>query len=107
MRQAGVIAAAARVALAGRDRLVEDHELAQKLAGSLAERYPGSIDPETVETNMIRLDFESLEMTWEEVSRRLEAAMVKVSPPSAGSWRIVVHRDVDAVDADRLIAALS
>jgi threonine aldolase len=107
MRQAGVIAAAARVALAGRDRLVEDHELAQKLAGSLAERFPGSIEPEAVETNMIRVDFGSLGMSWDEVSDRLRSAMVKASPPAAGKWRIVVHRDVDATDADRLLASLS
>jgi threonine aldolase len=107
MRQAGVIAAAARVALAGRDRLVEDHELAQKLAGSLAERFPGSVEPENVETNMIRIQFDSLGMSWDEISARLNSVRVKVSPPRAGAWRIVTHRDVDAADVDRLIAALS
>ena len=107
MRQAGVIAAAARVALAGRDRLVEDHELAQKLAGSLAERFPGSVDPEAVETNMIRIEFGSLGMSWDEASNRLRTSKIRVSPPKAGSWRIVTHRDVDAMDADRLIGALS
>ena len=107
MRQAGVIAAAARVALAGRHRLVEDHELAQKLAGSLAERFPGSVDPEKVETNMIRIEFGSLGMSWDEVSNRLKTSKISVSPPRAGAWRIVTHRDVDATDADRLIAALS
>ena len=107
MRQAGVIAAAARVALAGRDRLIEDHELAQKLAGSLAERFEGSVDPERVETNMIRVRFDSLAMTWDEASSRLNSVKVRVSPPRAGAWRIVTHRDVDSADADRLIAALS
>lgn len=107
MRQVGVIAAAAQVALNGRHRLVEDHELAQKLAGSLAERFPGSIDPQTVETNMIRVEFGSIGMTWDEVAARLESSGIKVSSPSAGKWRIVVHRDVNAADADRLIAALS
>jgi len=107
MRQAGVIAAAARVALAGRDRLVEDHELAQKLAGSLAERFPGSIDPETVETNMIRVEFASLGMSWDEVSHRLSSSKIVVSPANAGTWRIVTHRDVNPDDADRLITALS
>jgi len=107
MRQAGVIAAAARVALAGRDRLVEDHELAQKLAGSLAERFPGSVDPEDVETNMIRINFDSLGLSWEETSDRLTTVNIRVSPPRAGAWRIVTHRDVNATDADRLIVALS
>jgi len=107
MRQAGVIAAAARVALAGRDRLVEDHELAQKLAGSLAERFPGSIDPETVETNMIRIEFGSLGMSWDEVSDRLVSSKIKASPAKFGAWRIVTHRDVNSADVDRLLAALS
>lgn len=107
MRQAGVIAAAARVALAGRDRLVEDHELAQKLAGSLAERFPGSVEPEKVETNMIRVQFDAMRMNWDEMSNRLSSVKVTVSPPRAGAWRIVTHRDVDASDVDRLIAALS
>ena len=45
MRQAGVIAAAARVALAGRDRLTEDHALARELGDAIAERFPDALDP--------------------------------------------------------------
>ncbi len=56
MRQAGVIAAAARIALADRARLIEDHQLAQKLAAGLAERFPGSIEPTEVETNLVRVE---------------------------------------------------
>lgn len=107
MRQAGVIAAAARVALAGRDRLVEDHVLAQKLATSLAERVPGSIDPERVETNMVLVDFAALGMSWDEVSDRLRSNGLRVNPPSGGKWRIVTHRDVDEADVDRLVGALT
>jgi threonine aldolase len=107
MRQAGVIAAAARVALAGRERLAEDHVLAEKLAMSMAERFPGSVDPHAVETNMVLVDFDSLGMSWEEVAARLGADGLKANPPLAGNWRIVTHRDVDATDAERLIAALS
>lgn len=106
MRQAGVVAAAARVALSSRDRLVEDHELAQKLATGLAESFPGSVDPAVVETNIIRVDFSALGMTWEEVQSRLGAAGVASNPPMAGSWRIVTHRDVDSADVDRLMSAL-
>lgn len=107
MRQAGVIAAAARIALADRDRLIEDHALAQKLARSMADRFPGAIDPSSVETNMVLVDFDALAMSWDEVAARLAATAIKVNPPLAGGWRIVTHRDVDAEDADRLIAALS
>jgi threonine aldolase len=107
MRQTGVIAAAARVALADRARLVEDHALAQQLAIGLAERFPGSIEPADVDTNLVRVDFTALGMPWSEAAGRLQSANVKVNPPFAGGWRIVTHRDVDETDVDRLLAALS
>ncbi|MFP3880970.1 MAG: threonine aldolase family protein [Actinomycetota bacterium] len=106
MRQAGVIAAAARVGLAERGRLVEDHALARKLAVGFAERFPGSIDPEGVDTNLVLVDFAKLGMSWDEVAGRLERANIKVNPPLKGNWRIVTHRDVDDSDADRLFDAL-
>ncbi len=106
MRQAGVIAAAARVGLAERGRLVEDHALAHKLAIGFAERFPGSIDPEGVDTNLVLIDFAKLGMSRDEVAGRLERANIKVNPPLKGNWRIVTHRDVDDSDADRLFEAL-
>ena len=107
MRQAGVIAAAARVGLAERERLMDDHVLAQKLAVGFAERFPGSIDPGDVDTNLVLVDFHSLGMTWDEVAGRLESATIKVNPPLKGNWRIVTHRDVDESDVDRLFKALA
>jgi threonine aldolase len=106
MRQAGVIAAAARVALAGRDRLVEDHVLARRLGDAIAERYPGSLDASLVETNMVRLDFAALGVDWLEMKERLDGAGVKVNAPIGGSWRIVTHRDVNAADVERLLGVL-
>lgn len=106
MRQAGVIAAAARVALAERDRLTEDHALARSLGEAIAERYPGSVDPTLVETNMVRVHFPALDMDWAELSDRLDGAGVKVNPPLGDGWRIVTHRDVDGADAQRLLSAL-
>lgn len=107
MRQAGVIAAAARVGLAERERLVDDHVLAQKLAMGFAERFPGSVDPAEVETNLVLIDFASLGMSWEEAAARLEAQHIKVNPPIKGNWRIVTHRDVDEADVERLFSALA
>lgn len=107
MRQAGVIAAAARIGLAERARLTEDHVLARKLAVGLAERFPGSIVPEEVDTNLVLVNFESLGLSWDEVSERLRKANVKVNPPLKGNWRIVTHRDVDDSDVDRLFDALT
>ena len=107
MRQAGVIAAAARVGLAERARLVEDHALASKLATGFAERFPGSIEPGDVDTNLVLVDFPALGLTWDEVAGRLAAANVKVNPPLKRKWRIVTHRDVDESDVERLFAALA
>jgi len=107
MRQAGVIAAAARIGLAERARLVEDHVLAQKLALGFAERFPGSIAADEVDTNLVLVDFAKLGYTWDEVAARLLAANIRVNPPLKGNWRIVTHRDVDDSDVERLFAALS
>jgi len=107
MRQAGVIAAAARVGLANRDRLIEDHALARLLGESLAERFPGSVDLDQVETNMVRVDFQRLGVTWEEAETRLAEASLRANAPFSGGWRLVTHRDVDAADVERLLLAFS
>lgn len=106
MRQSGVIAAAARVALAGRDRLSEDHVLARELADGVAERFPGAVDTSLVETNMVRIDFTALGSEWDEVATRLESAAIKVNRPMGNAWRVVTHRDVDKSDVERFIRAL-
>ena len=57
MRQAGVIAAAGIVALETMvERLADDHARARRLADALAERWPGSVDPATVRTNIVCAD---------------------------------------------------
>ena len=106
MRQSGVIAAAARVALAERDRLSEDHLLARELADGVAERFPGAVDTSLVETNMVRIDFTALGSEWDEVAASLESSAIKVNRPMGSAWRIVTHRDVDRSDVERFIKAL-
>jgi threonine aldolase len=107
MRQAGVIAAAARVALADRDRLVEDHALARRLGDGISERFPGAVDPSLVETNMVRAHFPALRVDWPQLKTRLDGAGVKANRPLGEGWRIVTHRDVDSSDVDRLLAVLT
>jgi threonine aldolase len=107
MRQAGVIAAAARVALAERERLADDHDLAEYLAAGMAGRFPGSVDVAEVETNMVRVDIGAIGMQWAELKDRLDNAGVRANPPILGGWRLVTHRDVDRDDVDRLLTALS
>jgi len=107
MRQAGVIAAAAQVALANRDRLTEDHALAAKLGLGLSERFEGSVEPASVETNMVRVDLAKLGMSWSDIKERLDSAGIRANPPMGGGWRLVTHRDVDDRDVARLLDALS
>ena len=106
MRQVGVIAAAAQVALAGRDRLIDDHVLARKLAERLVDRFPDALDLGKVDTNIVIVDFARVDLEWTEIAERLAAAGVKANAPHGNTWRLVTHRDVDTADVDRLIAAL-
>ena len=106
MRQVGVIAAAARVALVGRDRLKEDHALAARLAAMMVELFPGAVELDAVETNIVRIDMDAIPLSWEEIAGRLDGAGIKANRPLGGSWRLVTHRDVDHDDVERLVGAL-
>ena len=106
MRQVGVVAAAARIALRDRERLSEDHKVAAHLAEAVAAVAPEAVDPAAVETNMVQVDVRRLPVPFEAWSRRLPAAGIKVNPPVGGVLRLVTHRDVSAEDADRLIDEL-
>lgn len=106
MRQAGVLAAAARVALeTGPDRLVEDHANARRLAAGLAEMHAACVDPENVPTNMIYVDLGVFGKTGAEVSEDLKGhGIVTLGGPSS-IMRLVTHRDVTTEDVDRAIEA--
>jgi threonine aldolase len=97
MRQVGVIAAAARVALeTGIDRLAEDHANARTLAEGLADLDPSCVDLESVETNMVYLDLRPFGKTGPEVAEAMLAEGVLTLGMARDSMRLVTHRDVDA-----------
>ncbi len=105
MRQVGLIAAAAKLALESWPRLVEDHALAQSLARSL-DRLPGlSSPPEEVETNivMVRVDLPNQDAPG--LSRELESQGVRVLALSPDVLRFVTHRDVTPADVERVVSA--
>jgi threonine aldolase len=107
MRQVGVIAAAARVALAtGVERLAEDHANARRLAEGLADLAPGACDPERVETNMVYLDLGPFGKTAPEVSDALRSEGVLTLGPPGSIMRLVTHRDVDAAGVGRALRSL-
>jgi threonine aldolase len=110
-RQAGIMAAAGLVALEdGRDRLHEDHERARRLANQMADTLPGSIDPATVETNMVYVDTAAVGMRPLDVIGGLADLGVGATFVS-GKVRMVTHVDVDddgvafALDAWRSVTA--
>jgi threonine aldolase len=104
MRQAGVIAAAAIVALETMvDRLAEDHERARRLATALADRFPDCIDPDAIETNIVCVPTERLP---DKIVERLSDAGVRCGTIDARTVRFVTHKDVDDADLERALAAL-
>ena len=104
-RQAGIVAAAGLIALEqGPKRLHEDHERARRLAEAVAETVPGSVDPDSVETNMVFADTEPMAMTPLEVADRLERHGIGVSVVS-GKVRMVTHVDIADEDVETTIAA--
>lgn len=110
-RQAGIMAAAGLVALQdGRERLHEDHERARRLAAGVADLLPGSIDPSTVETNMVFVDTEAVGLPPLGVIERLADLGLGATPVS-GKVRMVTHVDIDddgigfALDAWRSIVS--
>jgi threonine aldolase len=99
-RQAGIMAAAGIVALdRGPDRLHEDHERARRLADGVAERLPGSIDPDQTETNMVLVDTGAAGLGVLDAVERLAA--LGVGATHTGTHvRMVTHVDVSDDDID-------
>ena len=104
MRQAGVIAAAARVALeTGPGRLSEDHAHARRLAEALADLDPASVDPERVETNMVYVDLSPWRRRADDVSGELLRHGVLTLGGPRYAMRLVTHRDVSSANIDTVI----
>jgi threonine aldolase len=104
MRQAGVIAAAGIVALETMvDRLADDHVRARRLADALAQRWPGSVDPATVQTNIVCARLDKLP---DDFVARLGIAGVRCGTIDPRTIRFVTHKDVDDDGVAWTIAAL-
>jgi threonine aldolase len=103
MRQAGVIAAAGIVAIETMvERLADDHARARVLADALAQRWPESVDPASIRTNIVCARLDALPDGFIE---RLAAANVRVGTIDPRTVRLVTHKDVDDDDLARVISA--
>lgn len=93
-RQAGVVAAAALYALENhRAHLVKDHTRAKRLAVRLSELPGIQLNPDRVETNILR--FGLVAPSAFDLVERCYAKGVHMLPAGRRSVRAVVHRDID------------
>jgi threonine aldolase len=103
MRQAGIVAAGALWALDHNvERLADDHENARLLAEGLAQIQAVTIDPATVETNIVIFDVEDPRGLVE----KLAADGVDVSLLDS-RVRAVTHLDVDRAGIERALSAVA
>ncbi len=107
MRQAGVLAAAALVALEETPpRLHVDHENARRLAEGLAEISGIRIDPEKVVTNIVIFDIAETGLGANDICERLQQAHGVLASGFGSSIRMVTHYDVTRADVDTALDAL-
>ena len=103
MRQAGVIAAAALVALEEmRDRLVEDHRNAKALASGLAQIEGVKVDAAKVVTNIVSFEIDPAWMDAGAFQKACAERGLRFSRYLGNSPRLraVTHNDVTAADVD-------
>jgi threonine aldolase len=102
LRQAGIVAAAGLYALEHHvERLAEDHAHARFLAEALTEMPGMSIDPSTVETNIVICEVADAY----DLAGKLSDAGIQTSPIAPTRLRMVTHLDVDRAGCERAIAA--
>ena len=105
-RQAGLVAAGALYALQNhRERMVQDHANAARLAAGLAETPGITINADTVETNLVY--FEVVTMPADQFCNELHAKGVWMLPKSATEIRAVTHLDISSTDIDATLRAIS
>jgi threonine aldolase len=104
MRQVGIVAAAGLVALDSMiDRLQEDHDSARHFASRMAEMKGLSVDPEHIQTNIIRFDVPA--HTGNEIAARMKEEGVYINGGDS-DLRIVTHYGVSTDDYEFAISAL-
>ncbi len=108
MRQAGVLAAAGLVALDTMiDRLAEDHQNAKRLADGLANIDGLSVDPESIQTNIVFFEVDEKLGTAAELIAALNHHGVQVSYPGKQSIRMVTHRHISPEDIEEALSRTS
>jgi threonine aldolase len=108
MRQAGVLAAAAIVALEEMvTRLTEDHAHAARLAQGLAAIDGIALDPATVQTNIVYFDVVKPGWTAARLSSVLATAGVLINATAGFRLRAVTNYHITAADVDRVVTTVA
>ncbi len=106
MRQAGILAAAGRHALANHiGRLAEDHVRARRLAEALAPF--GVVDAAKVRTNIVALDLSKSTLGAPALGAATRAAGVLISVLAPRTARLVTHLDLDDAGIDAAVDILT
>jgi threonine aldolase len=107
MRQVGIIAAGALYALEHhRDRLADDHANAQHLAVGLAGIKGITIDPTSVETNLVFFNVDDAGRT-EALIAALAADGIAMLSTGPGRIRAVLNLGVSRADVDEILLAIN
>jgi threonine aldolase len=105
MRQSGILAAGALHALAHhRERLVDDHANARRLAEMVAKVPGASVDPSGVETNIVNIDVDAPP---DAVSRAAKELGLLINPWGPKRLRAVTHLDVSRADVEAAVPILA
>src|SRR5690242_18902256 len=107
MRQVGVLAAAASVALEdGPKRLHVDHENAQRLAQGLSQIPRIAVRPEKVQTNIVIYNVGATGLNSKQFLQRLTERKVLGGAVDARRVRMVTHVDVDGSDIEKALKVI-
>jgi threonine aldolase len=105
MRQVGVIAAAGIIALSEMtERLPDDHKRAKELAKQISPLPGVTLDPDTIETNIIIFGFDHPKISIPDFLIALREKGI-LAMPTKGGIRFVTHKDVDDGDVKRAVKA--
>ena len=108
MRQAGVLAAAGLVALDSMvERLADDHSNATRLAEGLANIEGISVDPTSIQTNIVIFEVAESAGNANDVINELADEGVLVTYPGQQSLRMVTHRHISASDIDEALSRVA
>lgn len=100
MRQSGVLAAAGIVALQNRERLIEDHQTARRLADGLGEIAGLIVDTPEPEINMVFFRTSAPGLDNSALIAAARSRGVTMAELRRGQIRLVTHCDISAEDID-------